>query len=72
MLRVAQLLGVDLSDTWCFGDSINDVEMMHTCGHSIAMGNGSFEAKEAADYITDDNNHDGIAKALQYYGWRVV
>ena len=72
VLRVAQLLGVDLSDTWCFGDSINDVEMMHTCGHSIAMGNGSFEAKEAADYITDDNNHDGIVKALQYYGWRVV
>ena len=69
--RVVELLGEDMKDTWCFGDSINDVEMMKACGHSIAMGNGGKEVKEAADYVTADHNHDGIAEALEYYGWRI-
>ena len=28
------------------------------------MGNGGAEIKEAADYITDDNDHDGIEKFI--------
>ena len=31
------------------------------------MGNGSAEAKAAADVTTDDNNHDGAAKAIERY-----
>ena len=31
------------------------------------MGNGQDEVKKAADYITDDNDHDGIAKALSMF-----
>ena len=30
----------------------------------VAMGNATDEVKEAADEITLDNNHDGIAEAL--------
>ena len=69
--KVVEMLEVDPANTWCFGDSINDVEMMRVCGHSIAMGNGGSVVKEVADYVTDDNSHDGIAKALEYFGWRL-
>ena len=69
--RVVELLGEDMKDTWCFGDSINDVEMMQVCGHAIAMGNAGSMVKDACDYVTDDSSHDGIAKALEYYGWRI-
>ena len=32
----------------------------------VAMGNGGFEIKEAADYITDDVNEDGLYNAFKY------
>ncbi|MCT7681042.1 MAG: HAD hydrolase family protein, partial [Lactobacillus crispatus] len=33
----------------------------------IAMGNAIDEIKNLADYVTDDNNHNGIAKALKKF-----
>lgn len=69
---VMEYYGIDVENTWCFGDSINDMEMMKLCGHAIAMGNAGKAVKECADYVCDDCNHDGIAKALEYFGWRRV
>ena len=31
------------------------------------MANGSEKTKSVADYITDDNNHDGIGKFIEKY-----
>ena len=42
--------------------------MFRTAGISIAMGNGSEEAKAAADYVTSDLFEDGIYRALQHFG----
>ena len=33
---------------------------------NVAMGNGGVEVKEAADYITDDVNEDGLYNAFKY------
>ena len=33
----------------------------------IAMGNAIEDIKEKADFVTDDNNHNGIAKALKKF-----
>lgn len=66
--RVLQMFDGKVEDAWCFGDSVNDIEMMKICGHSVAMGNASKEVKEAADYVTDDANHDGIFNALNHFG----
>ena len=33
----------------------------------VFIGNGSAEATAAADVTTDDNNHDGAAKAIERY-----
>jgi hydroxymethylpyrimidine pyrophosphatase-like HAD family hydrolase len=32
------------------------------------MGNGGAEIKEAADYITDDVNEDGLYNAFKHLG----
>ena len=50
-----------------FGDAGNDLSMIKYAGLVICMGNGQDEVKKAADYITDDNDHDGIAKALSMF-----
>ena len=61
-------LGVDLSDTYAIGDSVNDLDMLRGVGHGIAMGNASAPAKEAAEYITTDIHDDGIRNAMLHYG----
>lgn len=60
-------VGADLKDTYAFGDSPNDLEMLDYVNTSIAMGNGWDNVKEIADYITDDVDKDGIEKALQHF-----
>lgn len=66
--RVCDMLGIALEDTYAFGDSANDIEMLQTVGHGIAMGNGTKEAKAAAEYVTTDIMEDGIRNGLLHYG----
>ncbi len=64
---VCEKLGIAREDTYAFGDSVNDLEMLKYVAHGIAMGNGTPEAKEAADYVTDDIHADGIYKACVHF-----
>lgn len=50
-----------------FGDAENDISMLKYAGIGVAMGNAQKAVKDMADVITDDNNHDGIAKALYQF-----
>lgn len=60
-------VGEPIDNAYAFGDSTNDIEMLKTAGTSIAMGNGAKEAKEAADYITDTVEEDGIMNAMKHF-----
>lgn len=68
ILKVCELLGADVKDTFAFGDSRNDLEMLETAGVAVAMGNGSEEAKKAADYVTTNLEDDGIWNACRHFG----
>lgn len=66
LLRLMQLLDLRKEETACFGDNYNDLEMMHTAGLRVAMGNAVDEVKEIADYVTDSVGHDGIYNGLKH------
>lgn len=66
--KTMEYLGMDLDDAYAFGDSNNDLEMLHLVPHSICMGNGTEAARQAAEYITSDINQDGIRNAMLHYG----
>lgn len=66
--EVCRQLGIAHPDTYAFGDSVNDVEMLTYAAHGIAMGNGGQVAKAAADYVTAPLDRDGIYHGLQHYG----
>ncbi len=66
--KVCEMLAIEKSDTYAFGDSANDLEMLEFVAHGIAMGNGTKEAKEAAEYVTTDLMEDGIRNGLVHYG----
>ena len=65
--RVAKKYGCDIKDTCAFGDSGNDINMLQKAGLGICMGNGSTVCKQAADYITDDIDEDGLYNALVHF-----
>lgn len=59
--------GIKADEAMAFGDHFNDIEMLEGVGVGVAMGNGMQATKEAADYVTDSNNRNGIANALRHY-----
>ena len=61
-------LGLTQAQSIAFGDGGNDVTMLAYAGIGVAMGNACDAAKAAADYVTDDINADGLAKALKHFG----
>lgn len=62
--RLAALYGVKREEVIAIGDSENDISMIEYAGLGIAMGNASERVKEKADYITDSNDNEGVAKAI--------
>ena len=63
-----QRLGLNREDTFAFGDSFNDIEMLQYCQTGIAMGNASEELKAVSDYITSSVTDDGIFNAFNEFG----
>ena len=63
-----EYLGADQANTISFGDAKIDLSMFELCAYNVAMGNGGPEIKEAADYITDDVNEDGLYNAFKKLG----
>lgn len=64
---LAEKYGLKGEEVICMGDSENDLSMIKYAGLGIAMGNGEDYVKSAADYITDTNNNDGVAKAIERF-----
>lgn len=60
-------LGMTMSEVMAVGDSENDIEMLREAGLGIAMGNASDEVKKVADDVTLDNEHEGVAAAVEKY-----
>lgn len=61
--KLQKMLNISKEETVIFGDGENDLSMFD-CGFAVAMGNAMETVKQAADAITADNNHDGIAEFL--------
>lgn len=67
LLRLCEATGVDPAETLTVGDGINDLELIQLAGVGIAMGNAVPALKEAAVAVVADNNHDGVAEALDRF-----
>ena len=68
LVSLCQRLGISSSEMMTFGDSNNDKQMIQLAGIGVAMGNADDDIKQVADFITLDNNSDGVAYALKHFG----
>ncbi|MGH4124581.1 MAG: Cof-type HAD-IIB family hydrolase [Clostridium sp.] len=64
---LGDMLGIKKDEIICIGDEANDIEMITYAGLGIAMGNAIEELKDAAEYVTSDNDNDGVAKAIEKF-----
>ncbi len=63
--RLANILGINVANTYAAGDEQNDISMIEAAGCGIAMINGTDIVKASADVITtEDNDHDGLAQFI--------
>lgn len=60
-------LGLEISESMAFGDGSNDRSMIEAAGIGVVMANGEPELQTVADYITDTNDNDGVAKAIERF-----
>jgi Cof subfamily protein (haloacid dehalogenase superfamily) len=65
--KLAEYYGILAEEVICIGDNENDLSMIEYAGLGIAMGNATEELKKAANYITDTNDSDGVAKAIEKF-----
>ena len=66
--KVSKYYNIKNEDIICFGDGLNDIEMLKSCGVGVAMANALDEVKEAADEVTKKTNtEDGIIDFLENY-----
>lgn len=57
-------LGINSKEVITIGDNINDKKMIENAGIGIAMKGSTPVLTNVADYVTDTNDDDGVAKAL--------
>jgi Cof subfamily protein (haloacid dehalogenase superfamily) len=65
LLALGQQLGIAPSEMIAIGDMDNDIAMLQMAGLGIAMGNAPVNVQAEADWVTDTNNRDGVAVAIE-------
>ncbi len=60
-------LGIGVEEVMAIGDGRRDYSMIQLAGLGIAMGNAQESIKACADFVTADNDNDGVAQAVQKF-----
>lgn len=65
VLKAIEFEKILLENSYAFGDGRNDIEMIQTVGHGVAMGNAVAELKKVSAEFTDSMKNDGVAIYLE-------
>jgi hypothetical protein len=57
-------LSLEPDEVMVIGDSYNDLAMFEVAGFAVAVGNAAAEVKAKADFVTENNEDEGVAEAL--------
>lgn len=65
--HLAEVLGVDMSETIGIGDNYNDTELLEAAGLGVAMENAVDAIKNKADFVTLSNNDEGVKHVIEKF-----
>lgn len=60
-------LGIKKEEVITIGDNTNDKKMIQEAGIGVTMEGSTPIVTEIADFITDNNNNEGVAKAIEKF-----
>jgi hydroxymethylpyrimidine pyrophosphatase-like HAD family hydrolase len=60
-------LGINSEELMCCGDAPNDIQMAEFAGIGVAVANAWGGLKDHVDYITESNDDDGVALAIEKF-----
>ena len=58
-------MNISAQEVIAIGNNFNDIAMFDVAGLAVAMENAPQKVKEKSDYVTKDNNQDGVAVLLE-------
>jgi hydroxymethylpyrimidine pyrophosphatase-like HAD family hydrolase len=62
---MSKRLGISTDAIATIGDMENDLPMFAKSGISFAMGNAADNIRQHATHVTDSNERDGFARAIE-------
>lgn len=65
--QLCQLSNITMQEVMAVGDSMNDFKMLQEVGLGVAVANAQQDIIDVADVVTNTNNDDGVAKAIEKY-----
>ena len=67
LAALSKHLGIQRDQVMAIGDSENDISMLSYAGIGVAVGNANNKVQEAADYVTEGVNGDGVVEAINRF-----
>lgn len=67
LMDYAKLQGYKPDEVMAIGDNLNDESMIRMAGVGVAMENAAPAIKEIANFITKNNNENGVAYAIRHF-----
>jgi len=64
---LSEKLGIKMDEVMTLGDRDNDISMIEIAGTGVAMANATEGVKAVANYVTTDNDHDGVGNAIEKF-----
>lgn len=66
LVKIAGMLNVPIRNTYCIGDSFNDVDMMKAAGTSVCPANANEKIKEICDLTVCDMMEGAVADLIEF------
>jgi len=67
LVALAQEMGWSPSDFLAIGDSLNDIQMLHTAGVGVTVANAHPDTKNVAQYVSEKKYGNGFIDAIGKY-----
>ncbi len=65
---VIKSYGLDIRDTYAFGDGENDYDMLTAVGNPVIMERHAARLDKIGGYVTESVVHEGVTRGLEHFG----
>ena len=64
---LSKILNIHTKEIMTIGDNKNDEKMVENAGMGVVMKNSALAVQNIGDFVTEDNNRNGVEKAIYQY-----